>query len=357
MFSRRIWKIVLASCAIPFAGCGASDTVTIQGCGATFPAPLYQRWFLEYYLAHPDVRVNYQAIGSGAGIQQFSEGLVHFGASDEALKESKLKEIAAKLSAKEERPVEVIQIPLTGGSVALCYNLPGNPQIKLTRKVYVDMLLGRITYWNDPAIQKLNPDVDLPNLAITVIWRSDGSGTTYVFTNHLNAIDDRWKTENKGPGKGKSVVWPVGIGGKGNAGVSAWIKQIPGAFGYIEEGYAKLSQLPIAALENKSKNFVMPEPEAAREALHEAKFNKVLGAEVPDPSGKNVYPIVTLTWVVCRKHYDDPRIASQLKEVLMYCLTTETGKGQSLSEKIGYIPLPDEALIRARQAVNEIKAE
>src|SRR6516164_1117313 len=157
MSKSRAW-VLLAALAVSANGCAPSDTVTIQGCGATFPAPLYQRWFLEYYLADENVRVNYQAIGSGAGIQQFTEGLVHFGASDEALKESKLREIAKKLSDREGRPVEVIQIPLTGGSVAMCYNLPGDPQLKLTRQAYVSIMLGETPFWDDPQIQACNPD-------------------------------------------------------------------------------------------------------------------------------------------------------------------------------------------------------
>jgi phosphate transport system substrate-binding protein len=356
MFQYRTW-FMLAAALTASSGCGPSDSVTIQGCGATFPAPLYQRWFLEFYLAQPDVRVNYQAIGSGAGIQQFTEGLVHFGASDEALHEARLQDIAKKISERERRPVELIQVPLTGGSVALSYNLPGNPTLKLTRKIYIDMLLGEITHWDDSAIAAVNPDVALPHLEMTFIRRAESSGTTYVFTNHLNAIDARWTKEEHGPGAGKSILWPVGIGGKGNAGVSALILQTPGAFGYIEAGYAELSKLPMAALENHAGNFVLPSADAAREALQEAKFNKVLGAAVPDPRGPKAYPIVTLTWVVCRKHYDDPRITTKLQEVLDYCLSTETGKGQSLSEDLGYIPLPEEALARARKAVGEIKLQ
>ena len=357
MYRLCAWILLAAAAIAFFVVGGPSDTVTIQGCGATFPAPLYQRWFLEYYLANPKVRVNYQAIGSGAGIQQFTEGLVHFGASDEALKEKKLKEIAKKLSAREKRAVELIQVPLTGGSVAICYNLPGNPTLKLTRKTYIDMLLGEITHWDDPAIQSTNSEIDLPHLEMTFIRRAEAGGTTYVFTNHLNAIDVRWTSERKGPGVGKSVLWPVGIGGKGSTGVSALVQQTPGAFGYTEAGYAELTHLPMAALQNRAGNFVLPGASAAREALQEAKFNKVLGAEVPDPKGPGAYPIVSLTWVVCRKQYDDPRVAAKLKDVLQYCLSLETGKGQSLSEKLGYIPLPDEALTKARKAINEIRTE
>jgi phosphate transport system substrate-binding protein len=349
--------MVLAALAVSATGCAPSDTVTIQGCGATFPAPLYQRWFLEYYLADENVRVNYQAIGSGAGIQQFTEGLVHFGASDEALKESKLQEIAKKLSERDGRPVEVIQVPMTGGSVAICYNVPGDPQLKLSRKVYIDMLLGEIKYWDDPAIRELNPGAKLPHLEMTFIRRAESSGTTYVFTNHLNHIDPRWTKEHKGPGVGKSVLWPVGIGGKGSSGVSALVEQTPGAFGYVEAGYGELTGLSMAALENHAGRFVMPTAEAAGSALSEAKFNKVLAAEVPDPKGADAYPIVSLTWIVCRTHYKDPRVAARLKDVLTYCLSTETGKGQSLSSDLGYVPLSDEAIMKAQKAVNQIQTD
>jgi phosphate transport system substrate-binding protein len=356
----HLLPVGLLGCAV---GCAPSDTVTIQGCGATFPAPLYKRWFLEYYRQHPDVRVNYQAIGSGAGVQQFEEGLVAFGASDEALKPERLKDIAKKLTKREGYPVDLIQVPLTGGSVAICYNLPEDPPLKLSRKNYIDMLLGNITYWDDPRLKSDNPDSTLPHLEITFIRRAESSGTTFVFTNHLNAIDPRWTTAKGGPGVGKTVQWPVGIGGKGNAGVNALIKQTPGAFGYIEAGYAELTKLPIAALENrwavenKKRHFVLPKAENAKVALAEAKFNDVLGAAVPDPKGEKAYPIVSFTWVICRKKYRDPEQAAKLKDVLHYCLETETNKGQSLSERLGYIPLPTDALLKARKAVSEISGD
>ncbi|HYV39242.1 MAG TPA: phosphate ABC transporter substrate-binding protein PstS [Gemmataceae bacterium] len=352
------WKILLAAAAVWMAGCGPSDTVTIQGCGATFPAPLYKRWFLEYYRLHPDVRVNYQAIGSGAGVRQFEEGLVHFGATDEALKEKRIDEIAKKLSDRDGHKVEVVQIPLTGGSVALCYNLPGNPAIQLTRKAYVSILLGQITYWDDPGITSINPGVQFPHLAIAFIRRAESSGTTFVFTNHLNAADKRWSKDQGGPGVGKTVQWPVGIGGKGNAGVAALIEQTPGAFGYIETGYAELSHLPIAAVENRAGKFVKPTLASSQEALAEARFDKVLGATVSDPSGPGAYPIVSLTWVVCRKNYADKTITDQLKAVLGYCLETNvSGQGQAISKELEYVALPVEALVKARQAVASIGTE
>jgi phosphate transport system substrate-binding protein len=356
------WALLLAAaCVLP--GCGPSDTVTIQGCGATFPAPLYERWFLEFYLLNPKVRVNYQAIGSGAGVQQFEEGLVHFGASDEALKEERLKAIAKTLSDREGKPVEVVQIPMTAGAVALSYNLPNNPPLKLTRKALVDILLGQLTYWDDQRIKSANPDLDLPNLAINFIRRAEGSGTTFNFTNHINAIDPRWEKKNGGPGAGKTVQWPVNfIGGKGNAGVALLIQRTKGALGYIEAGYAEITHMSMASLQNHAGNFVAPTATSSREALQDAEkfklFNKVLGATIPDPKGAHAYPIVTFTWIICRTSYRDPRIAQQLKSVLHYCLeSNQPGRGQELSEQLGYVPLPEETLAKARKVVDRIHAE
>jgi phosphate transport system substrate-binding protein len=354
---RHCATILLAAVVCSSFGCGPSDTITIQGCGATFPAPLYKRWFLEYYHKNPNVRVNYQAIGSGAGIQQFEEGLVTFGATDESLKLDRLKAIAKKLSERDGYDVELIQIPLTAGSVALCYNVPeleGKPPLKLTREAYVGMVLGEITEWDDRLIQAANPDLTLPNRKIVFIRRAESSGTTFVFTTHLHAIDPRWKDKIGPPAKDPL---PTGIGGKGTAGVNALIKQTPGAFGYIEEGYAHLTKLPMAALQNKSGNFIMPHAENAKEALQEAKFNEVLGASVPDPKGPKAYPIATFTWVVCRKKYRDPEIGAKLKDVLLSCLSMEPNAGQMLSDDLGYVPLPPDALAKALQKVNEIKAD
>jgi phosphate transport system substrate-binding protein len=353
---RQMVLLLLAGCALVPLSCGPSDTITIQSAGATFPAPLYQRWFLEYYKAHPNVRVNYQAIGSGAGVSQFQEGLTNFGASDEALKKERLLEIAAALQKKEGQPVELVQIPLTAGAVALCYNLPGNPDLELPRKVYVGMALGEISNWDDPAIKEANPGVNLPHLKINFIRRAEGSGTTFVFTTHLNAIDDRWKTDNGGPGASKEPL-TFGIGGKGNDGVAAQIQQTPGAFGYLEAGYAEIVGLKMAKLENHAGYFVLPTSENCRVALEEAKFNEVLGATIPDPKGKTAYPIVTFTWVIVRKHYADKRLGDTLRAVLSYCLEDEDGKGQALSETLGYVALPKKTLERAREEVQKINAE
>jgi phosphate transport system substrate-binding protein len=343
--------------------------VTIQGAGATLPAPLYKRWFLEYYLAHPKVRVNYQAIGSGAGVSQLQEGLVDFVASDEPLKKDRLDEVAKALSERDHRPVELIQIPLTAGAVALCYNLPGDPDLELPRHVYVGMALGEIEFWDDEAIQKANPNVELPHQPITFIRRAESSGTTFVFTTHLNAIDDRWKVDKDrkaesplhgtpdGPGASKTPQWKVGIGGKGNSGVAALIEQTPGAFGYIEAGYAELVGLKMAKLENHAGFFVGAANENCRIALEEGKFDRVFGATVPDPRGKNAYPIVTFTWVIVRKHYAYDDLGVNLREVLNSCLDDHENAGQALSGELGYVKLPAQTLAQARHAVQQINAD
>jgi phosphate transport system substrate-binding protein len=358
--------LFLAGLSLLTISCAPANTVTIQGAGATFPAPLYKRWFLEFYLAHPDVRVNYQAIGSGAGVSQLQEGLVDFAASDEALKKERLDEVARVLGERENRKVELLQLPMTSGAVALCYNVQGDPELKLPRRVYVGMALGEIEYWDDQAIQAANPTAKLPHQPITFVRRAESSGTTFVFTNHMNAVDDRWKLDKDrkegspylkspdGPGASKTPQWKVGIGGKGNSGVAALISQTPGAFGYLEAGYAELIGLKWAKLENHAGEFVEPHSDNCRVALEEAKFNDVFGATIPDPKSKSAYPIVTFTWMIVRKKYANQLVNEELQAVLDYCLTDEAGKGQALSNDLGYVKLPATALKRARAAIDPV---
>ena len=336
--------LALASCI--GLGCNGSDAVDVQGAGATFPAPLYKRWFLQYYQAHPEVRVNYQAIGSGAGIRQFSADLVDFGASDAAMSD---KEIAQAIEQNPRRG-GVLMLPMTAGSVAVCYNVPGGPSnLKLARQVYVDIFLGKITSWDDPAIAGLNPGVSLPAQPITVVRRADGSGTTFAFTNHLSAISSEWKSK---VGVGKSVLWPVGIGGKGNAGVAALIDQTPGAIGYLEFGYADLVDLPMARLQNKAGEYIAPDLESGQAALKGVKMPANLRVWIPDPPGADAYPIVTYTWMLCFKDYSDkPKQAAALKEVLRYGLT----EGQKCSVELGYIPLPPDVVEQVLEAVKTIR--
>jgi phosphate transport system substrate-binding protein len=312
--------------------------VTLQGTGATFPAPLYQRWFSEYNKLHPDVEINYQALGSGAGIKQFQQGLVNFGASDAAMTD-------AEMAAVKQG---VVLLPMTAGSIVLTYNLPDGPaELKLSRDAYTGIFLGKVTQWNDPIIAKANPGVKLPDTKITVVSRSDGSGTTYVFTSHLSAVSDAWKS---GPGAGKAVNFPVGVAGKGNPGVAALIKQTPGAIGYVEYGYAKQTGMPMASLENKSGKFVKPDLESGKNSLASVQLPDNLRAWITDPAGADAYPIVTYTWLLCYKKYDDPKIADALKAVIRYGLST----GQTFSVELGYIPLPPNVVSAVTKALDQI---
>jgi len=318
------------------ARCG--DVLTLQGAGATFPAPLYQRWFSEFAKTHPQVQINYQALGSGAGIKQFTDGLVDFGASDAAMTDE---EIAAVTTG-------VLLVPATAGSIVLAYNLPGGPaELKLSREAYAGIFLGKVTQWNDAKIAASNPGATLPDAKITVVTRSDGSGTTFVFTNHLSAINEAWK---RGPGAGKSIDWPAGVAGKGNPGVTALIKQTPGAIGYVEYGYAKQTGMPMASLENKSGAYVKADLESARHALEGVQLPADLRAWLPDPAGADAYPIVTYTWLLCHRKYSDPKIADALKSVIRYGVTD----GQAFSADLGYIPLPKNVVEAVTKALDQV---
>jgi phosphate transport system substrate-binding protein len=314
-----------------------SSRITLQGTGATFPAPLYQRWFQEYNQAHPNVQINYQALGSGAGIKQFQSGLVDFGASDAAMTDA---EIAAVKNG-------VVLLPMTAGSIVLSYNLRDVSELKLPRDAYVGIFLGKIITWNDPAIAKANPGVNLPATKITVVTRSDGSGTTFVFTSHLSAISTDWKN---GPGAGKAVNFPVGVSGKGNPGVTALIKQTPGAIGYVEYGYAKQTGMPMAELENKSGKVIKPDMQSGQKALAGVQLPANLRAWITDPVPPDAYPIVTYTWLLCYKKYPDPKTAEALKSVILYGLD----QGQTFAPELGYIPLPADTVTQVKTALNQI---
>jgi phosphate transport system substrate-binding protein len=322
----------------PGVAVGAEAAITLQGSGATFPAPLYERWFAEYHVAHPEVEINYQALGSGAGIKQFQQNLVDFGASDAAMTDE---EMAAVKQG-------VVLLPMTAGAVVLAYNLPNGPgELKLSRQAYVGIFLGKITQWNDPAIASTNPGANLPPTKITAVVRSDGSGTTFVFTSHLSAISQEWKN---GPGAGKSVNFPAAVGGKGNSGVSALIKETPGAIGYVEYGYALQTRMPMATLQNKSSNYVKADLTSGKNALATVTLPPDLRAWVTDPDGANSYPIVTYTWLLCYKKYQDPKIAETLKSLIQYGVT----QGQSFSVDLGYIPLPANVVDAVTKASGEI---
>lgn len=320
----------------------AGSAVKLQGVGATFPEPLYKRWFNDYAKAHPHVEVNYQGKGSGAGIKDFTSKAVDFGASDAAMTDDEI--------AKVEDGVQLL--PMTAGEIVLTYNLPKGPEeLKLSREAYTKIFLNQITNWNDPIIAKANAGATLPDLPITVVTRSDSSGTTFVFTQHLSAISDEWK---KGPGTSKSPPWPKSdkfIGGAKNDGVTKHIKDIEGAIGYIEYGYAQQSKLSMASLENKAGKFVKPSLESGKATLATVKMPENLRAWIPDPEGENAYPIITYTWLLCYKKYADKAKGDALKDVVKFCIT----EGQKMSGELGYVPLPENVVAEVTKAVDSIK--
>ncbi len=324
-----------AATSSPVAAGGVSATV--NGAGATFPAPLYELWFSEYNKKNPNIKVSYQSVGSGAGVEQFIQKTVDFGASDVAMKDEEIAKV----------PDGVLMVPMTAGSIVFAYNLPGVTNLKLPRQVYVDILLGKITKWNDAAIAAANPGVTLPDKPITVVYRSDGSGTTGVFTKHLSAVSEAWKN---GPGEGKSVNWPVGNGAKGNEGVTELIKQTEGAIGYVEYGYAKNNGLSMAVLENKAGKYIEPTPEAASKTLAAVALPENFRAFIADPEGEQSYPIVSYTWLLVYKKYDDPKKAQAIEDTIEWALTD----GQKYSTQLGYIPLPPEVVAKVQPAVEAI---
>ncbi|WP_293157977.1 MULTISPECIES: phosphate ABC transporter substrate-binding protein PstS [unclassified Microcoleus] len=305
----------------------ASD-VAITAAGASFPAPLYQRWFQDFNKINPKVQINYQSVGSGAGVEQFTKGTVDFGASDTAMKDDEIAKVPADKG--------VILLPMTAGSIVIGYNLPDVPELKLPRDVYTEIFQGKITKWNDPKIAAANPGAKLPDQAITVVHRSDGSGTTAVFTKHLSAISPDWKTA---VGDGKTVEWSktgTFVGAKGNEGVTAQVLQTAGAVGYVEYGYAKNNNLKFASLQNKAGTFVVPNDESASAALATVPLPENLRAFIEDPEGATSYPIVTYTWMLVPKTVADPNKAKAIEAMVEYGLN----EGQKVSSELGYVPLP-----------------
>ncbi|WP_267382656.1 phosphate ABC transporter substrate-binding protein PstS [Cyanobacterium sp. uoEpiScrs1] len=318
--------------------------VTLTGAGASFPAPLYQNWFVQLNREIPELQVNYQSIGSGAGVEQFAIGTVDFGASDVAMTDKEI----AKVSRG------VILLPMTAGSIVMAYNLSGVKGLKLSREAYVGIMQGSITNWNDPKIIEVNPNLTLPSQPITVVHRSDGSGTTEVFTKHLSAISSEWKTII---GKGKSVEWPTikgkFIGGKGNEGVTTTIQQNEGTIGYIEYGYAKNNGLTMAALENSSGNYIEPNDESAKHTLESVTLPDNLRAFITDPKGKQSYPIVSYTWILAYKQYEDPKKAIAMEAMVEHALNY----GQEASKKLGYVSLPPSVKEKVAAAADVISPD
>jgi phosphate transport system substrate-binding protein len=332
-------RVALSLIALPAMVQSASAQTKLNGAGATFPAPLYQRWIAEFTKANPNVQINYQAVGSGTGITNFTQGIVDFGASDAAMTDEQIGKVKQG----------VVLIPATAGSIVLAYNLPDVQTLKLSREAYVGIFLGKITKWNDPAIAKSNSGVKLPDTAITPCERSDGSGTNFVFTKHLSAISPDFE---KQVGFGTTVTWPAGVAGKGNDGVTALIKQTPGAIGYVEYGYAKTNKLSFAQLENKSGAFVAATSESGAATLNTTQFPADgLRAWPSDPDAKDAYPIATFTWLLLYKKYDKNAVLDPLKKFVAWGLND----GQKFADSLGYIPLPKEVVAKCETALNSVQ--
>lgn len=329
----------LSLAIVLIASINLGATTTITGSGATFPAPLYQRWASDFGKANPEVSVNYQGVGSGAGIKDFLSNLNDFGASDVGMSDEEI----AKANGN------VMMLPATAGTLVLAYNVPGvQSGLKLSRDVYVGLFLGIVKNWNDPAIARDNPGVNPPDLPVTIITRSDGSGTTAVFTSHLAAINPDFSTK---VGVGKSVTWPVGLAGKGNDGVTALIKQTPGAIGYVEYGYAINNRLAMASLQNKSGSFIPPTIESGAATLASLSIPENFRAFINDPEGADNYPIATLTWLLVKKNYADAAKAAGVKAFVSYGLT----EGQATAPDLGYLTLPAVVVTKARAALETVK--
>jgi phosphate transport system substrate-binding protein len=319
---------------------GVASPVAAQkltGAGATFPNPIYTKWF-DAYNKKTGVQINYQSIGSGGGIRQFTEGTVDFGASDGPMTAEQIQAVAGN----------VVHIPTVIGAVVLTYNLPslGQTRLRLDGQTVVDMFMGRITKWNDPRIAALNPGVALPKLDLIIVHRSDGSGTTYVFTDYLTKISREWKDK---VGFATSVNWPVGLGGKGNEGVTQQVKQVEGAVGYVELIYAVANNLPFAQLKNSAGNFVEPSLESASAAAAGAKLkpDTDFRVSITNATGDKVYPITSFTWLLVRLDTKDAEKAKLVRDYLAWMITDEA---QAMAVELKYAPLPNDVrgLVAAR---------
>ncbi|MBE9194751.1 phosphate ABC transporter substrate-binding protein PstS [Synechocystis sp. LEGE 06083] len=321
-----------------------ANKVSLTGAGASFPAPLYQGWFVALNQAVPNLEVNYQSVGSGAGVEQFMTKTVDFGASDVAMDDEEI----AKING------EVIMLPMTAGSIVMAYNLPGVEGLKLSQENLAAIMLGNITTWNDPKLVADNPDVTLPDRPITVVHRSDGSGTTAVFTMNLAAMSPEFKETI---GEGKTVEWPTSkgkfIGGKGNEGVTAAIQQNEGAIGYIEYGYASNNNLTMASLQNKDGQFVVPTDANASATLAAVELPQNLREFITNPAGAESYPIVTYSWMLLYPQYADAEKAKGIEAMVEFGLN----EGQTMAPALGYVPLPQNVREKVAAAADKLSPD
>ena len=319
-----------------------SAQTLINGAGATFPYPIYSKWFNEYQKLHKDVQVNYQSLGSGAGIKQVTEGTVDFGASDALMSADQLQEFQSK------RGCAVLAFPTVMGAVVVTYNIPGvTESLNLSAEAIAGIFLGTIKNWNDPAIAKANPGVKFPSKEIVVAHRSDGSGTTYVFTDYLSKVSPAWQ---KTVGKGTSVKWPSGIGGKGNEGVAGTILQIQGSIGYIELIYAVQNKIPFGSVQNAAGTFVKASLESTTAAAASAQMPADFRVSITNAPGKNAYPIASFTWLLVPVQSKDAAKGKVLKDFLTWMLD----KGEPMAAQLTYAPLPTAVSKMVRAEIQQI---
>lgn len=323
---------------------GVFAAQTINGAGATFPNPIYQQWFGEFKMAHPDVSINYQSLGSGAGIRQLTEGTVDFGASDLPMTDDQMK---AMVDAKKPKP---LHFPTVLGAVVLTYNIPGvTGALNLTGEAVAGIYLGEIEKWNDPKIASANPGVKLPAKEIEVVHRSDGSGTSFIFTDYLAKVSSTWKSK---VGANASVSWPVGLGGKGNEGVTGLIKQTPNSIGYVELIYAVQQKMPVANLKNVAGKFVTPNFMSVTAAAAGVKdMPDDFRVSITNGTGAGAYPISSFTWLLIPSEIKDPAKKKALTDFLAWMLTT----GQKDCEGLSYAPLPAAVVKKEQKQIALIK--
>ena len=337
--------LLVAVAAVFFTSTSAIAQTLINGAGATFPAPIYTKWFSNYRSVESSVAINYQAIGSGGGIRQITEGTVDFGASDGPMSDEQLN------SYRQKHGFGILHFPTVLGAAVPTYNIPGvNASLKFTPEVLANIFLGNVTNWNDPAIQKTNPGVKLPTTDIVVVHRSDGSGTTYCWTDYLSKVSPQWA---KRVGKNTSVRWPVGLGGKGNDGVTGLVKQTPGAIGYVELIYAASNKLPYGSVQNSSGAFVKADiPSVSAAAANVANnIPDDFRVSITNAPGKDAYPISTFTWLLIPSKISNAHKRDEIRKLLKWILTS----GQSTAPSLNYAPLPKPVQTKELAAISKIQ--
>jgi phosphate transport system substrate-binding protein len=329
---------ILATVLLAGLSATASAQIMINGAGATFPYPIYSKWFDEYAKVDPSVRFNYQSIGSGGGQKQILAQTVDFGASDGPMSDENL----------GKAPGKILHIPTVAGAVVLTYNLAGNPSLKLDGDTIAGIFLGQIKKWNDPKLTALNPGTKLTDQEIVVVHRSDGSGTTFIFTDYLSKVSGEWKEK---VGNNTSVNWPAGIGGKGNEGVSGQVKQTPGAIGYVELIYATQNKMPYAEVKNSAGQFVKPTIDSVTAAMATANIPDDFRFSMTNAPGKDAYPICGATWLLVYEQQKDAAKGKKLVEFLKWAAKD----GEKMATDLQYAPLPDSLQQRVLKRIDEIK--